>query len=55
MTFVEDCENPKSVSIILRDGTEHVVDELDWAMKDALRVVSVVVQDKLLAAGGWCA
>ncbi|MBN1234555.1 MAG: TCP-1/cpn60 chaperonin family protein [Methanotrichaceae archaeon] len=52
MTFVEDCENPKSVSIILRGGTEHVVDELDRAMEDALRVVGVAVQDKLLVSGG---
>ncbi len=52
MTFVQDCENPKSVSIILRGGTEHVVDELDRAMEDALRVVGVAVQDKLLVAGG---
>jgi thermosome len=52
MTFVEECENPKSVSIILRGGTEHVVDELDRAMEDALRVVGVAVQDKVLVAGG---
>jgi len=52
MTFVEQCENPKSVSIILRGGTEHVVDELDRAMEDALRVVGVALQDKLLVAGG---
>lgn len=52
MTFVEECENPKSVSIILRGGTEHVVDELDRAMEDALRVVGVAVEDKMLVAGG---
>jgi len=52
MTFVEECDNPKSVSIILRGGTEHVVDELDRAMEDALRVVGVAVQDKNLVAGG---
>ncbi len=52
MTFVEECENPKSVSIILRGGTEHVVDELNRAMEDALRVVGVVVEDKLLVPGG---
>ncbi len=52
MTFVEQCENPKSVSIILRGGTEHVVDELDRAMEDALRVVGVAVEDKLLVPGG---
>ena len=52
MTFVEQCDNPKSVSIILRGGTEHVVDELDRAMEDALRVVGVAVQDKMLVPGG---
>ena len=52
MTFVEECKNPKSVSIILRGGTEHVVDELDRAMEDALRVVGVVIEDKMLVPGG---
>lgn len=52
MTFVQDCNNPKSVSIILRGGTEHVVDELGRAMEDALRVVGVAVKDRMLVAGG---
>jgi thermosome len=52
MTFVVECENPKSVSIILRGGTEHVVDELSRAMEDALRVVGVVVEDKQIVPGG---
>ena len=52
MTFVEECKNPKSVSIILRGGTEHVVDELSRAMEDALRVVGVVVEDKQIVPGG---
>jgi thermosome len=52
MTFVEQCTNPKSVSIILRGGTEHVVDELDRAIEDALRVVGVVVEDGMLVPGG---
>jgi len=52
MTFVQQCDNPKSVSIILRGGTVHVVDELDRAMEDALRVVGVAFEDKMLVAGG---
>ena len=52
MTFVEECMNPKAVSIILRGGTEHVVDELARAMEDALSVVGVAVEDKMLVAGG---
>jgi len=42
MTFVEQCKNPKAVSIIIKGGTEHVVDELERAIHDALRVVGVV-------------
>ncbi|MFA7562378.1 MAG: thermosome subunit alpha [Methanoculleus sp.] len=52
MTFVTECENPKAVSIIIRGGTEHVVAELDRAIEDALRVVSVAVEDKKFVAGG---
>ena len=52
MIFVEECRNPKAVTIILRGGTEHVVDELDRALEDAIRVVSVVLEDKKYVAGG---
>jgi len=52
MIFVEKCKNPKAVSMILRGGTEHVVDELDRAVHDALRVVGVVVEDKKYVVGG---
>jgi thermosome len=52
MIFVTECENPKAVSIIIRGGTEHVVAELDRAIEDALRVVSVAVEDKKFVAGG---
>ena len=52
MIFVSKCKNPKAVSLIIRGGSEHVVDELERAVHDALMVVSVVVQDKLIVAGG---
>lgn len=52
MIFVEECKNPKAVSIIIKGGTEHVVDELGRALEDALRVVGVVVEDKKIVAGG---
>ena len=52
MIFVEKCKDPKAVSLILRGGTEHVVDELDRAVHDALRVVGIVVEDKKYVAGG---
>lgn len=52
MIYISKCKNPKAVSIIVRGGTEHVVDELERAVHDALMVVSVVVQGKKIVAGG---
>ncbi|MDF1557375.1 MAG: thermosome subunit alpha [ANME-2 cluster archaeon] len=52
MIFIRDCPNTKVVSIILRGGTEQVVDNLARAMNDALRVVGVVIEDGRVVAGG---
>ncbi len=52
MIFVENCQNPKSVSILLRGGTEHVVDELEREMNDALRVTACAVEDGKYVTGG---
>ena len=52
MTYVSGCKNPKAVSIIIRGGTEHVIDELERGIHDALMVVGVVVKDKKIVAGG---
>jgi thermosome len=52
MTFVTECKNPKSVSILLRGGTEHVVDELERALHDALKVTAVAIEDGVVVPGG---
>jgi len=53
MTFVRDCKNPKSVSILLRGGTEHVVDEAKRAMEDAvLGIISALESGKIVPGGG---
>lgn len=52
MIFVKDCQNPKSVSILLRGGTEHVVDELERGMHDALRVTACALEDGKYVPGG---
>ncbi|HVL48152.1 MAG TPA: thermosome subunit beta [Candidatus Thermoplasmatota archaeon] len=52
MTFVTECKNPRAVSILLRGGTEHVLDEIERALEDALRVVAVAVKDGKIVAGG---
>jgi len=52
MTFVTKCKNPKAVSILIRGTTEHVVDELERALHDALSVVKVALEDGKMTAGG---
>jgi thermosome len=52
MTFVEGCKNPKAVSILVRGGTERVVDEAERAIHDALCVVRDVIVEPYVVAGG---
>lgn len=52
MTFAVECANPKAVSIVIRGGTKHVVENLETTLHDALRVVGVVVEDGRYVAGG---
>ncbi len=49
--YVMNCQNPKSVSILLRGGTEHVVDEIERAMIDALSSVIVALDKGKVVAG----
>jgi len=55
MTFVEGCKDPKAVSILVRGGTERVVDEAERAIHDALCVVRNVIVDPRVVAGGGAA
>ncbi len=52
MVFVEGCKNPRAVSILIRGGSEHVVDEAERAMHDALCVVRDVLEEARYVAGG---
>ena len=52
MTFVTGCKKAKSVSILIRGGTDHVVDEIERAVHDALSVVSITIEDGFAVAGG---
>jgi thermosome len=52
MTFVTGCRNPKAVSILIRGGTEHVVDEIERSLEDAIGVVRVTIEDGKMIAGG---
>ncbi|MFC2142769.1 thermosome subunit beta [Candidatus Aenigmatarchaeota archaeon] len=53
MIFVEECKDPKAVSILVRGGTEHVVDEAKRAMDDAvLGIVAALETGKVVYGGG---
>jgi len=52
MTFVTGCKNPKAVSILIRGGTEHVVDEVERSLEDATSVVAVAIEDGKVITGG---
>ena len=50
--FIEECKDPKSVVILIRGGTELIVDEVERAIHDALCVIRDVVEDEKLVGGG---
>ncbi|MFH0860022.1 MAG: thermosome subunit alpha [Candidatus Altiarchaeota archaeon] len=52
MIFVRGCKNPKAVSFLIRGGTEHVVDEIERAVNDALGGVAAAVEVGSIVAGG---
>jgi chaperonin GroEL (HSP60 family) len=52
MTFITGCKNPKAVSILIRGGTTHVVDEVERSLHDAFKVVGVAIEDGKIVPGG---
>ncbi len=53
MTFVMKCKNPKSVTVLVRGGTEHVVDEVKRALDDAVGdLAAAILIGKIVAGGG---
>ena len=52
MVFVRDCKDPHSVTVMIRGGSEHVVDEAERSFHDALCVVRNAVEDGKIVAGG---
>jgi archaeal chaperonin len=52
MLFVRDCKNPKAVSILVRGGTEHVVDEAERSIHDAVCVVAASLESRKYVPGG---
>ena len=50
--FIEGCTNPRSVTVLIRGGSQRVVDEVDRSIHDALMVVKDVVEKPSIVAGG---
>jgi thermosome len=53
--FVEGCKNPKAVTILLRGGTQRIVDEGERSLHDALMVTKDVIEKPAIVAGGGAA
>ena len=53
MTYVRECKNPKSVTVLVRGGTDHVVDEMKRAVTDAIGdIIAALKVGKVVAGAG---
>jgi len=53
MTYIQDCENPRAVTLLVKGGSEHVADEVERAVKDALGdIIAALKVGKVVAGGG---
>jgi len=52
LIFIEGCKNPKAISLLIRGGSERVIDEAERSIHDALCVVKDVVEDPKVVGGG---
>ena len=52
LTYIRGCQNPKAVTILIHGGTEHVIDEIERAIKDGLGDVACSLKSGLVVTGG---
>jgi archaeal chaperonin len=52
LTYVREAKNPMAVTIVIRGGTEHVIDEAERSLHDALCVVRDAIEDARIVGGG---
>ncbi|MEM3405833.1 MAG: thermosome subunit alpha [Candidatus Pacearchaeota archaeon] len=50
-TYVKGCKNARALTILIRGSTEHVVNEIERAIKDGLGVVASALKDKKIVPG----
>lgn len=51
MIFVERCQNPKAMTLLVRGGTEHVAEEIKRAVTDAIGDLAAALKDGKVVAG----
>jgi len=49
--FIEGCKNPKAVSLLIRGGSQRVIDEVDRSIHDALMVIKDVIEKPMILVG----
>jgi chaperonin GroEL (HSP60 family) len=52
LTYIRGCQNPKALTILIHGGTDHVIDEIERAIKDGLGVVVASLKSGLVVPGG---
>ncbi|MFQ6061589.1 MAG: thermosome subunit alpha [Methanosarcinales archaeon] len=52
MFYIEECENPKSVTLVLHGPSEYILENLEGSVNDALHVIGDVIEDGKIIAGG---
>ena len=52
LTYIRGCRNPKALTILIHGGTDHVIDEIERAMKDGLGDVACSLKSGLVVPGG---
>jgi len=52
MVFIEECKNPKAVTILIRGGSKHLIDEAERSIHDVLCVTRNLVREPRIVAGG---
>ncbi|MBT0159792.1 thermosome subunit [Candidatus Bathyarchaeota archaeon A05DMB-2] len=52
MTFIEGCKNPRAVTLLIRAGTQRMIDEAERSIHDALCVIRDIIEEPKIVAGG---